>query len=333
MSQISVVTYNILSKLLCNETSYSEPDYYASILNYQNRYQRLWIILEKHIAKRAVICLQEVDSETSCRLQLDFKKGGYDFYYHPYGTPFNGYMGVVIAVPNQFVVKQVNRFRLVDGKEWPEVNKSYFDSLLKYATFGYFNNDYDNWNRMKNRFNFMLTVELEEQPGKSIFVSTVHLPCAFKNSSIMITTAALAVEHLQKIAGNSPYILTGDFNIVPNSEPYNLITNGYCDVTSIRNDYPANDIWNPNELELRPMKSAIRSFHGKEAEWTNYSISGVFGEKKPLKLTLDYIFVSIHFTVKNAFKSAEKDNICPNESEPSDHVLVWADLELINLFY
>jgi endonuclease/exonuclease/phosphatase family metal-dependent hydrolase len=326
MRQISVVTYNLLSKPLCTAESFAEPDYSPGDLLYENRYGRTWVQLDRQVAKRAVICLQEVDSETSCRLQIDFKKRNYDFYYHPYGTPFNGYMGIAIAVPTSFNVKRVDRFRLVDGKEWPIVRESYLSSFLRYATLGYLSNSYEVWSKARNRFNFMLTIEIEEG-GDSVFVSTVHLPCAFKNPSTMITSATLAVQHVQQLAGGSPYILTGDFNITPNTEPYRIITEGKCNIDAIRNDYPAEDLWNPNQLGLKPMRSAVKAFHGVEPDWTNFSISGVFGPKKALKLTLDYIFVSDHFRVMGAFRQAETNMVCPNSTEPSDHVMVWADLE------
>jgi len=326
MKQISVVTYNLLSKPLCTAESFAEPDYSPTDLSYENRYGKMWVHFDRQMAKHAVICLQEVDTETSCRLQVDFKKRNYDFYYHPYGTPFNGFMGVAIAVPTSFNVKSVDRFRLVDGKEWPRVTESYISMFLRHATLGYLSNSYEVWNKARNRFNFMLTIEVEEN-GSSVFVSTVHLPCAFKNQSTMITSAALAVQHIQQLAGESPYVLTGDFNITPNTEPYKIITNGVCNTDAVRNDFPPNDQWNPNQLGLVPMKSAIKVCHGVEPEWTNYSISGVFGSKKALKLTLDYIFVSDHFRVLGSFRRADSDAICPNNTEPSDHVMVWADLE------
>lgn len=202
MKQLSVVTYNILSKPLCTPESFSEPDYSPSDLLYENRYDRMWVQLDKQVAKRAVICLQEVDKETACRLQVDFKKRNYDFYYYPYGSQFNGYMGVAIGVPTSFNVKSVDRFRLVDGKEWPAVGRSFLSTFLKYATFGYMHNSYEVWNKARGRFNFMLTVEIEDSFGGSVFVSTVHLPCAFKNPSTMIINAALAVQHVQQLAGD-----------------------------------------------------------------------------------------------------------------------------------
>lgn len=45
------------------------------------------------------------------------------------------------------------------------------------------------------------------------------------------------------------------------------------------------------------MQSAVNAFHGVEADWTNFSISSALGNKRPLKLTLDYIVVSDHFRV------------------------------------
>lgn len=333
-NRLKVASYNVLSKFLCSEASYSPENYDPSSLLYENRYARLWDNLEGYVADRSVICLQEVDVETSGRLHIDFKKRAYEFHYHPYGMTHNGYMGVAIAVPRIFNIKRIDRFRIMDGKEWPKVDtsSSFGTSTLKWLSGGYldFTVNYANWFKARSKWNFMLTLEIEVEPNKSIFVSTIHMPCAFKNQSIMITSAALALEHIQKLAGHHPYVLAGDFNICPGTNLYDLITIGRCQNDEIEKDYPPEDTWRPGNLSLRPMRSALKEFSGREPEWTNFCLNSIFGNTDPFKDTLDYILMSDHLRVTNAFCRAERDELCPNNKEPSDHVLIWSELEIMN---
>lgn len=330
--KLNVVTYNILAKLLCTEDNFALPNYNPNDVLYANRYMRMWANLEPHIEVGSVICLQEVDVQTSGQLQIDFKKRNYDLYFHAYGMPHNGYMGVAIALPSNLKVVGVDKFRLADGKEWPRIqNKTPFGSkFLKLVTGGYLDftpKNYTNWFKSKSRWNFMITLEIEYGLNKKLFVSTVHMPCAYRYPATMLTYTALTMEHIQKLAGNNPFVLAGDFNITPNTNLYNLLTTGHCDETSLDSDFPPEDEWRPKFLELKPMKSAINALYGEEPEWTNYCLNSVFGSTEPFRNTLDYIFVSDHFTVTNAFREADEDKLCPNSREPSDHVLVWASLE------
>ena len=69
---------------------------------------------------------------------------------------------------------------------------------------------------------------------------------------------------------------------------------------------------------------------GKEPSFTNFAWSS-FNKEEPFVGTLDYVFVSDEWEVK-AVKSLEEshatDSGFPSSLEPSDHVLIAADLEL-----
>jgi exonuclease III len=340
-NKIQVLSYNILAKLLCTESNFSKPYYNPDDVLFENRYMRMWQMFDKYIIKKYVFCLQEVDTETSCKLQLDFKKKGYDFYFHAYGQTFNGYMGIAIAVPSEFNVINVDKFRIGDGKKWPKYNNQSFygADLINWLSLGYIDytkKNYGVYNNSKNRWNFMITIELELTNTSnnlpiSVLISTLHMPCAFRNPSTMITYSALAMKHIQKLSNNNskPYILAGDFNITQkNHNLYKLLTTGKCDESQIENDFPPEDTWRPNKCNIKPMKSAIKEYMGEEPLWTNYCINGVFGMTEPFKETIDYIMLSNHFTVTDAFKEPDNDQLCPNWTEPSDHILIWSVLEL-----
>ena len=213
--------------------------------------------------------------------------------------------------------------------------------MLKWVSGGYLDfttKNYTNWFKARSKWNFMLTLEIELdqkqklEQKKNMFISTLHMPCAFKelDQSIMITSAALALEHIQKISGTNPYVLAGDFNIRPGTNLYDIITTGIYQGDHIINDYPPEDTWRPNNIGLKPMRSALKELYGVEPKWTNYCINSRFENAEPFKDTLDYILISDQFKVINAFCKADTDIICPNDKESSDHVLIWSDLELIN---
>jgi mRNA deadenylase 3'-5' endonuclease subunit Ccr4 len=335
MDQIRVLTYNTLARLLCDESNFAKPHYMPDDILFENRYIKMWTKFEPYISLNYIFCLQEVDTMTSSKFQLDFKKKGYDFYFHPYGQPFNGYMGIGIAVPSHFKITNVDKFRITDGKDWPKYKNEdgiYAASVVKWMTLSYIDytkKNYYAYNNSRNRWNFMLTLELETVSGKSILISTLHMPCAFRNESTMITYLALAREHLQKLAGDKPHVLAGDFNItLKNKNLYQLMTSGECDETSIVNDFPIEDVWRPTDCLIKPMTSAVKQKWGAEPLFTNKCINAVFKMKEPFAETLDYILISDQLSVISAFKEPANQDLLPGPDEPSDHLLIWAELTM-----
>jgi mRNA deadenylase 3'-5' endonuclease subunit Ccr4 len=66
---------------------------------------------------------------------------------------------------------------------------------------------------------------------------------------------------------------------------------------------------------------------GREPEMTNYA-QGM--NRPPYCDTLDYIFISRHFEVVSTvpLPSREASSLMPNETEPSDHLLIGAQLRI-----
>jgi 2',5'-phosphodiesterase len=71
-----------------------------------------------------------------------------------------------------------------------------------------------------------------------------------------------------------------------------------------------------------------RQAHGSEPDFTNYA-ENKFG---PFIGTLDYIFLSPKLRATGAVllpsRDAVEDGPYPSLEEPSDHVLVWADVAI-----
>lgn len=327
-AMLLIASYNILAGPLCDTKCFAPPAYNEpELLKFDNRYPRLLEKMQPFVDANAVICLQEVDIEASNRLQLHFERHNYMFLYHSYGWIGNGYMGVALAVPRSLTVKSIDRFKLVDGKPWPKLPvKSFYGAhWLKSASWGwldYTEKDYSAWKNASKRENFMITVEIEHQDS-SVFVSCLHMPCDFKNPFCMHTYAALAKEHLQKIAGDKPHVLAGDFNSKPGDDSYNILT-GVVSHVSINQNYPPEDTWRP--VVGRPLHSALKRKHGREPSHTistQTTYSNTYFQD-----TLDYILVSEGVNVPNSFIafSNPEATYYPNHDEPSDHLLIWAEL-------
>eukprot|EP00804_Cyclotella_cryptica_P006156 CCRYP_020817-RA/>CCRYP_020817-RA protein AED:0.38 eAED:0.38 QI:0/-1/0/1/-1/1/1/0/447 len=227
----------------------------------------------------------------------------------------------------------------------------------------------DPWEMSENRHNVLLTAVLkfrnESAASKSsgVFsISNYHMPCAFYCPPVMNIHVDMAARRVQQLATKAwadihreehpndcqgaavPHILAGDFNILPESSHYKLITTGALDESDVT--YPPlkhGMKWSPT---CHSMDSAY-ALHsgGTEPSFTNYA--HLKEEEEPFIGTLDYIFLSRRdgternnegdrigksWIVRDVVKLPERDvsgGPFPNDREPSDHLLIGADLELV----
>lgn len=212
----------------------------------------------------------------------------------------------------------------------------------------------DPWVMSENRFNVFLTVALRFKNGKSnaFAISNYHMPCAFFAPPVMNIHAEMAAKRLQDLAAESesktmPYIFAGDFNILPDSPHYQLLTTGRLDKKDPTYPPPKYGVeWKPEALAM-DSAYALHNKGGYEPEFTNYA---QVKDDDPFIGTLDYIFLSqkqltssvsahgratghwwtVH-DVKNLPSKDESGGPFPNEKEPSDHYLIAADLELVSM--
>ena len=155
--------------------------------------------------------------------------------------------------------------------------------------------------------------------------------------------------------------MTRLFVLRADSSPYELLTTG-----SIRADHPqqpptrAHDTWTP--VPPAPLTSAYASALGQEPEFTNFAMTAWQSPGDPFVGTLDYIFLSAGWKTKEVShpRVTRVASTChalshrihvpapvpqvkplpslqhtlplksyPCATEPSDHLLIWADLELV----
>jgi endonuclease/exonuclease/phosphatase family metal-dependent hydrolase len=198
------------------------------------------------------------------------------------------------------------------------------------------------WTESKGRNNVLVSVRLQHKQTQQKFtVSNYHMPCVFWSQPVMIMHSTLAAQHVQRFAGSDPHIFCGDFNFKPHESPYELITTGGC---SKPEDLPVADMFpgvvDPWVAELPHTMASAYAQHSAEPEFTNYATTVGFspGSKgqvqPPFCETLDYIFLGPDIAVEDVLPIQTKDEVfgmCPSfptDTEPSDHVMIAADLVL-----
>ena len=337
----------MLSIQLASTTQY--PTYNPDHLDAAKRLPMVLDKLEEEMKahQNLVIALQEVSYDWAGPLHAFFAQNGYHLVTGLYGKPFNGYMGVCLAWPTQrFDVLEVDISRLSDKREegWPDDEEppslprrlfsglqSVFDKSLR--TIGLIEaaeETIDHWKLAERRFNVLVAAKLEEkQTKRSFWVANYHMPCAFYAPMVMTIHCDLAARHVQLLAKDSPYIFAGDFNIKPCDPTYRFLTTGEIDKDDPFFPTPKSGMeWKPTSESV---SSAYATKTGREPDFTNYARAL---ENEPFIDTLDYIFLDKKnwevIDVRPAKHRDESGGPFPNleEGEPSDHVMIAADLGL-----
>ena len=224
------------------------------------------------------------------------------------------------------------------------------------------------WSMAQRRFNVLLTVVLRDrESGQEFGVGNYHMPCAYYAPFVMTMHGDLCLAHVQRMAaaasssssGSStntkdddddenssssspqaeqqqpprPYILAGDFNFKPVDPVYRLLTTGTLgndnDVPTPPSHRPAHAPWKPTLRE--PVKSAYAVLNnGREPDFTNYARVG--DAPDCFIDTLDYIFVANRGVEVESVRALphrdQADGPFPNADEPSDHVLLAANVRV-----
>lgn len=188
----------------------------------------------------------------------------------------------------------------------------------------------DPWAFSRGRFNAMVYVKLRDRETRGeLGVACYHMPCAFWAPSVMTIHAALAAQRVTALAkADVPFVLAGDWNFMPSSPQYKIMTQG----GEVAAGDAAAPVAPPHEPWLArvevPLASAYAAVHGAEPEFTNHA---QVGDQQPFVECLDYIFVSPAVRVLQADALPAKLDVSgpyPTELEPSDHVLLAATIRV-----
>jgi hypothetical protein len=262
-------------------------------------------------------------------------------------------MGIALAYPNSLETVSVDLCRLSDKRinGWPRPPRTqevgWISRVPQYVyqttssliqkgwkllpfTSTPAEKPWDHWEHSEYRENMIITVGLKtkEQPSKTFWVCNYHMPCAFYAPMVMNIHVEMAAKRVQVLAGSDPYILAGDWNIIPTSPHYHLATSGDLSKEDPSYPTPLHGVeWKPT---TSPMRSAYVVAHGKEPDFTNFAQNK--DEAVPFIETLDYIFLSPHWDVKKVKELPHRKDISdgpfPNADQPSDHLMIAADLLL-----
>lgn len=201
----------------------------------------------------------------------------------------------------------------------------------------------DHWEYSENRQNILIFVMLREKSTNKdssstsptpFCVANYHMPCAFFAPKVMTIHAEMAAKRTQILADKHPYILAGDFNILKQSSTYRLLTTG---LPPDDDTFPTPKYGMEWRATILPMRSAYAQHSHGEPDFTNYAHTCSMNE--PFIETLDYIFLSDHWHVKDVKSIRHRRDVIndssnlyiysfPNQDEPSDHVLIAATVEL-----
>lgn len=315
---------------------------------------------------RVIVCLQEVSYDWAGSLHTFFANRGYHFVTGLYGRPFNGYMGVAMAWPTSaFETIDVDISRLSDTRKggWPREDPDSEDIDTKpcFSLFSWLfpkkksdEETLDPWEYSERRFNVLLTATLKDKDSKKQFcIGNYHMPCAFYAPQVMTIHSEMAAHRVQQLANQHctskeddnklPYIVAGDWNVKPLDSAYKLLTTGALEADDPAYPEPAMSKLKPEqtlmtwEPRIEPMRSAYASAHeGQEPDFTNYAAPRSTLEDDECFIdTLDYIFLSREWKVLETIEIPNRSevkgpfpNLDTGVREPSDHILIYAKLEL-----
>ena len=334
-----VVTYNVLSSSLCEATYFTHCA--PEDLDPPARLAKLKAKLEPEIAKGAVIGLQEVSQKWAGDLHVFFARRGYHVVCSLYGKPFNGYMGIALAVPlDKYEVTKVDISRCSDTARLPKENTKDAGFLRKFFVEKPVNLYHkvtgkrppqSDWQLARGRFNTIMYAALKcKNTGVEFGVANYHMPCMFRSPKVMTIHSQLAGMYAQRMAGGAdgvPVVLMGDFNLKPGDGGYDLITTGaLADGLDSSPVAPEGGEWSTS-LGY-PMRSAYKVANGAEPDFTNFA---QIKDDPQFIDTLDYIFISPTVEVAEFLPLPNRSEVkgpFPAPDEPSDHILLAATIRI-----
>jgi len=342
-SQVKVITYNLLSPKLCNQSdflNYTIPE----DLDPTTRKTRTFKLLENFINfsnnPQPIICLQEISPDWKGNLELLFAKHDYSFFNISYGI-----LGIGIAIPNQSIMvtnveyihigeliktntprriwqieeeyreaereRKIREENLTFLEKVSLIVKEYTALIPEYIRVIEETIKQAKW---KKNYAIRLTLRLKTNE-KEFMVYNYHSPCTFKTPIIQFLHLSvfkrLILKHHQ-----IPTIFAGDFNITPSSDEYIFFTGE--PVPESKTVYlPKED---QEDISYQSFKMTAASQTMPFTCHSHTKFGGYF------KDTLDYIFVS-NANIRLSGPLLETDEKIPNSICPSDHLPIYANID------
>ncbi len=349
-STVRLATYNVLNPALVSPTRQVQCE--PRFLDASYRLAQVLRKLGPEIEAGAVIGLQELCLEWSSALHVLFAAHDYHFLTAHFDSKVMGHMGVGLAFcRRRFALEAASTVCVADLKPGPPEGARDGDAVV--SSLDPAGND-GTWELVRKQPHQLIAVRLRPRTGAggSFAVAVYHMPCLYKSPNAMAVHATLAAQHVTAFAGGRPFVLMGDFNIVPGERKdltapvYKLLTGApaaaaAAAVTGVLAPPPEfeGDAWVARVDP--PLRSAYAVAQGgAEPEVTNVNAKapergGLFAN------TLDYIFVSQggwrvvgvlplpRLADLPRFRGTADVQALPHEGEPSDHLMLAATLALL----
>ena len=253
-------------------------------------------------------------------------------------------MGVGVAYPTKrFVPTQVDILRVGDLLPRPRAPKPTgmhrwtarvkdMVSRLRQAVSGT-RPQMDDYTAAQRRYNALVFAKLQDVRSSTTFaVGCYHMPCAYTQPGFMTIHPAAVAKKASSLASGTPLVLVGDWNFKPGGAQHAMLTTGQAP-TEGDPALPALPAGlSPDAFSCTlpvPLRSAYAECHdGKEPDFTNYA---KVKEEATFVECIDYIFVTHGVQVLTADDLPHRSAVqgpLPNASEPSDHLLLAANLRV-----
>ncbi|CAF1392700.1 unnamed protein product [Adineta ricciae] len=332
---VRIVTYNLLLPILAEQPGNyvaSRPEYLKT--EYRWKLIRSQLEQEIHSYKNTIICLQEVSNTLLSTLQAFFHQMNYKFFESLYNNKHNDYRGVALAVPANLPLIYKNavtigeHLRLTIQSFDATFNSLSWWKIVKYSiTKTFKDQSINSWEKAMSLKNVLICVGVMVH-GRPLFVGTYHMPCLFRDPSIMIIHASAAKDLMFQIANGHPFVLAGDFNMQPIDSAYRAITRrGNVEDRVLPKVGNRGVTYRFNKQQV--LRSAYREKNKAEPNYTNFARTGQ--SSNSFCGTLDYIFFAGNLTVLDVLPlpSHPTGKSYPDRTHPSDHLMLAATLQLI----
>lgn len=316
---LDLVSYNVLFPQPREKAAKEYPKCTAEAIDPIARQQRVWCRLEANVAKRRIVCLQELTRDWYAELLPTMLANGYMIVAANYGHASNGFMGVAVAYPvEKYVLVCADMPCVAERADWPLPPSAAIPGAPRNAV-----------ELARCRANVMVLLRLRcLETQKEFVVGTYHMPCMYDRPEVMQLHTAGAVSQAQVFANGDPLVLAGDFNFAPDNHCYLIATRTRthrADERAILSAHPS--LCKEHLRTHATMRSAYAVAHGAEPAFTHYSYTEWRGPNL-FSGTIDYIFISDHFTHVAATKLpdsiADFATPLPTTEEPSDHLELHA---------
>lgn len=275
VEKFSVLSYNVLCEKYATSQMYGYTPSWALSWSYRKQ-----LILQEILLYEAdIVCLQEVDVEN------------FEEYFSPQ-LAYHGYKGVYWPKTRAKTMNEVEK-KSVDGcatffktSAFALVDKNVIEFNQSALRREDFKKTQDIFNRVMNKDNIAVVCLLESRKTGTRIISAnahIHWDPAFKD--VKLVQVAMLMEELSSMAKNenSPIVICGDFNSIPSSGVYQLLSEGR--VTHDHEDL-AGRIYGKFSEQGMSHQFGLRSAYSQinELKFTNYTpgFSGV----------IDYIWYS-----------------------------------------